>query len=123
METTEIVKLVLEFIEKTGNAIFTSGFQMATKYIIANAVGNLVGAGISVVVFSVCLNNIYKITPYILDDKLPYPNAKQTINFFLCLLFGFLSIFAFFGFSVIESTKMLIAPEWYAILKIISVVK
>lgn len=119
----QVVKEVLEFIERTGSVMISTGFPIAVKYAIANGISKVVTGGVSIIgvilsIFSI--NNLVKKADK--DDEFNNSGeygAKLTLSIILGLIF--LVAFLFSGF--ISGVKMLIAPEWYAIMNIIELVK
>ena len=105
MDGIEIAKMVLEFLEKTGVALVETGFPIAMKYVIADGVLRIVkGLGFGTL-FLYSLNQ--------LDG-----NEIAYVWFILsCVSFGLMLASGFF-----EGIKMLMAPEWYAIMNIVKIV-
>lgn len=125
MDSVEIAKLLLDFLEKAGVAIVQTGFPLAVRYIIANAIGNLVQFVLCFVFALVDMAWIKNNWKYA-DDNSDWGSEGTSWTAFKVIvgviLLIVLLIVASFS-SPIESIKMLVAPEWYAILNIVDMVK
>lgn len=123
METEGIVKAVLDFLEKTGTALVTTGFPIAVRYVIAQGITQVFGGLFSFGVFGICARNLYKLAAgadsKVLDDESSGFFVKVVINVILGIFF----LVAAFGSQILEGIRMLISPEWFAILNIIDLVK
>lgn len=122
--TTEIVHMVLEFLEKTAIAVIHVGFQISVKYVIADAVASIVkfcvmlalsvtSGKLSVKAFSIADKEGW-------GDDGPSFNAVKailTVAFFVAVVITTLCLLPF------DAIRKLMAPEWYAILNVIELVK
>ena len=108
---------------KTGTALIQAGFGIAVRYVIAQAIAQITTAITSwgIVGFSVRqLYNIFKE----LDDKKrdiesDVVNFKLIVYTILVILFAVIAI----GNPIFTGISKLFAPEWYAILNVIDLVK
>ncbi|HJU59250.1 MAG TPA: hypothetical protein VJ583_05840 [Nitrososphaeraceae archaeon] len=113
----EIVKQVLDFIEKTGTALFQAGFAISMKYVMANAIVNLIVATVGLVGLIFSLRYAIKNVPG--RDATESEEIRYIVIFILAI--GFL--ITFLGSSPVYSIKSLLAPEWFAVMEIIKVIK
>lgn len=121
--TTEIVKAVLDFLEKTGGALLSAGFTMAVKYSFVEGLMRTIGGLGSFIIFAICVANIFRLTKRA-DNDTDYGNsgyfgAVIIVNIVLALFF----LVAGFASQLLDGIAMMLAPEWYAILNIIDLVK
>lgn len=114
-----IVKQILDFIEKTGGILLKSGFEISVRYVIADAIGNLIASGISLVGLIFC---VFKLIKLITKEK-SLESDRDSMMALVYLIASIVLLVTFTGFSPIESIKMLISPEWFAIKNIVSIVK
>lgn len=121
----QVVKEVLEFLEKTGNAMISTGFPIAVKYVIADAIGSLVKGIVSTFGMIYMLFSIKNNMKYANDnDDWGVDGPSWTA---IKVILGFISMVVLLPLlltsGVFDAVKMLIAPEWYAIINIIELVK
>jgi hypothetical protein len=123
MDNKEIAQMVLDFLTKAGTAIVEKGFPLAVKYVIAQAIGNLIGFGLSLTVVIVCIKYIMGVAKYTDKKGSEDITNEQMIGMIISSIVGILALIICLFSSPVEAIRMLISPEWYAILNIIHLVK
>jgi hypothetical protein len=126
MDNKEIVQMVLDFIQKTGTAMVQAGFAMSVRYVIANAIIQLATGLASWGFVGFSVYKLYRIFQDMDNSKsLKVKEGDNASGFrtIIYVLFGIIALVSASFNSPFEAAKMLIAPEWYAILNIINIVK
>lgn len=125
METSEIVKQILDFIEKSGSILLKSGFEISVRYVYAQAISRLVGFTISGIIFAYFLNKAKILFAKINKEDdwgYDYPSSSA-FTFFLYAILVFISGLNLLFSDIPQVVRMFIAPEWFAIYNIINLVK
>lgn len=127
MDNSEIIKQVLDFLERTGTALLQTGFNASVQYVVANAIGDLIASGISLIIFILCLWYFMKGMRRIDRDEKEKTKETESWEFstklIISAVLGLGFFISFMTYSPFHAIKVLISPEWYAILEIINLVK
>lgn len=119
---SEIVTKVLEFLEKTGTAIVTTGFPIAVKYVIADGISGLVKFVVASAGLATCVSQAIKLIPVSVEGS----DNEQGIAAFkitVCVIIGIILLITAIFSEPFLSIQKIISPEWFAILNIIELVK
>lgn len=123
MDGVEIAKLVLEFLEKTGVALVQTGFPMAVRYVIAQAIIKILVGVAGVILATISVISITRIAKKV-DENPSYGEENLTgVKTVILLITGFGGLMMTLFSGMFTGIAMLISPEWYAILNIIDLVK
>lgn len=124
MEAEQIVQMVIDFIRETGNAVVQTGFPIAVKYVVATGITKVVSGSIGLVLFASAIFNWIKIARIadIEENEDLFNSNSQALVAIVLTVLGILGGFSM-AFNLFDGIRMLISPEWYAILNIIHLVK
>lgn len=127
--TNEIVRQILEFLERVGGAIVQEGFRISVTYVYANAIGNIILFLILLSAIVVLLKMFFHNLEWMNKNSGTIPSDEVPPQFIKTIISGILGVFLMIGTLIgipellIKGIKMLIAPEWYAIQSIIDLIK
>ncbi len=119
----DIIKQVLDFIERTGSALIQAGFAISLKYVIASAIVDTVMLIISIVLSILFIREILKLMDKVDKSRNADLSNVEAATLIICIILSIVSAISTLAYMASNPIKVLLAPEWYAILNIIDVVK
>ena len=123
MDGVEIAKLVLEFLEKTGVALVQTGFPMAVRYVIAQAIIKILVGVAGVILTTISVTSITRIAKKVDEDSSYGEENLTVVKTIMLIIAGIGGLLMTLFSGMFTGIAMLISPEWYAILNIIDLVK
>lgn len=116
--TKEIVKMLLEFLERVGGLALSEGFRIAIKFVVSEGIAKI-GVGVVVLLLAiVCLIAAIKLIKHSTKEN---SDSEFSLGAFLTFVFVILFLVSLVFFY--NGYMRVSAPEWFAVKNLLNLVK